>query len=448
MDVCGSSNSLHSYAQPPAISWGIPQSQLCENSIVRAVLSNDYVISSPNEMPECAEKSLRLLHAYFKSERVRLRLDGVQRESNHPVVPEALLKSQYERLIDQLSSEYLASNLVHTEIKECSDVFNKYVTQTNLVSGHLSVLVEKIEDVLYRALRSIAPLDIVYLLDSVRTSIDAAQLIKDKDIILLLGSTGAGKSTLMHFLAGSHMRMTEIDGVEHLEPEGVMTGMEDVSLSCSSRSETTGIRAINMHFNEKNYTVCDTAGLGDTRGPEQDITSGIVMTNAIRSARSVKVVLLITQGAISDRYSNLRKTLVPSITRLIPTFGDQVSSVFYLFNMISDRIEGVAARLRNFSSQLEPAEKADVSFTAMVTDLARKAQMRTQCAVVDMVDGSNLELLKAIDSVEAIQNPSEVFRDFAAPASISVLNDQLRLHQAIIFQVRKLFLCAWKRALY
>lgn len=34
---------------------------------------------------------------------------------------------------------------------------------------------------------------------------ESAKLIKDKDILLLTGTTGAGKSTTSHYLAGSEM---------------------------------------------------------------------------------------------------------------------------------------------------------------------------------------------------------------------------------------------------
>jgi energy-coupling factor transporter ATP-binding protein EcfA2 len=387
------------------------------------------------EMPECAEKNLTFLHAYFKSERLRLASSDLQQIEESPTVTPVILRAYLERLLHQLPMEHLQSNQVDAEIKEFLDLFNKYLTLTNPLCREISDLVENMEFALFRALRCIAPLDINYLLNSVRSSLDTASLIKNKDIILLLGSTGAGKSTLMHFLAGSKMRLTEVSGIEHLEPEVVMTGLEDVTYSCSSRSETSGIHAITMHFEEKTYIVCDTAGLGDLAGPEQDITSGIVMTRAIRSAKSVKIVLFITQGALSDRYSNLRKTLVPSITRLIPSFGENIGSVFYLFNMISDRLEGVAARLRDFSSHLEPAEKADVSFAAMIRDLARKTQSRTHCTIADMTRGNNLDLLRGFDSLEAIKNPEVVFHDFAAPISINILRDQLNLHKGAIFKV-------------
>ena len=144
-------------------------------------------------------------------------------------------------------------------------------------------LVDKLEQVLLRIILAISPLDVSLLLGSIRGSCMTANLIKDKDVIILLGSTGVGKSTLMHFLAGSKMRVTDVDGIPHLEPEEVVSGLEDVKFSCSSRSVTTGIHAITMNMSGETYIVCDTAGFDDTRAVEYDIASGIVMTNAIRS---------------------------------------------------------------------------------------------------------------------------------------------------------------------
>lgn len=51
------------------------------------------------------------------------------------------------------------------------------------------------------ALRAIDEIDA--LLDSVETSKKFAHVIKDKEVVLLLGVSGAGKSTTIQFLAGS-----------------------------------------------------------------------------------------------------------------------------------------------------------------------------------------------------------------------------------------------------
>ena len=42
---------------------------------------------------------------------------------------------------------------------------------------------------------------------------EAALQLKDKDILLLLGTTGAGKSTTVHYLCGSEMIKVNINGL-------------------------------------------------------------------------------------------------------------------------------------------------------------------------------------------------------------------------------------------
>ena len=46
----------------------------------------------------------------------------------------------------------------------------------------------------------------------------AASLIKDKDIVLFLGGSGSGKSTTIHYLAGSKMLKTTQKGLTHYQP--------------------------------------------------------------------------------------------------------------------------------------------------------------------------------------------------------------------------------------
>ncbi len=40
---------------------------------------------------------------------------------------------------------------------------------------------------------------------------NAAEMIKDENIILFLGDLGSGKSTTIHFLAGSGFELIEVD---------------------------------------------------------------------------------------------------------------------------------------------------------------------------------------------------------------------------------------------
>jgi hypothetical protein len=71
--------------------------------------------------------------------------------------------------------------------------------------------------------------------------------------VLLLGGTGAGKSTLSHFLAGSKMvRSLKVGSrsIYILEPESILPDLENTRIGHESRSETKGINAIEVTCSE------------------------------------------------------------------------------------------------------------------------------------------------------------------------------------------------------
>ena len=82
--------------------------------------------------------------------------------------------------------------------------------------------------------------------------------MKDKDIYLLLGGTGVGKSTTIHFLCGSTMIMTKDGELSHityskLDPdmsEEDRKLLENVETSAKAVSCTQFIKAINIRYND------------------------------------------------------------------------------------------------------------------------------------------------------------------------------------------------------
>lgn len=66
-------------------------------------------------------------------------------------------------------------------------------------------------DALYRMLRNLQPLDVAHLLKLLEQTSISAEVIRGQDIILLLGATGSGKSTTIHYLSGSEMELLFLD---------------------------------------------------------------------------------------------------------------------------------------------------------------------------------------------------------------------------------------------
>ncbi|CAF3375314.1 unnamed protein product, partial [Rotaria sp. Silwood2] len=137
---------------------------------------------------------------------------------------------------------------------------------------------------------------------------DAAQLIKNKNIILFLGGTGSGKSTIIHFFGGSKMAEQEINGLNHIAPvEITNSDLKNVTTSPFARSETRYITPVTVNIEDvggnhsDSIILCDTPGFDDTSGVEVDIANGIGIVKAIKGCKRVKPVVLISYKSIGDR---------------------------------------------------------------------------------------------------------------------------------------------------
>ena len=377
-------------------------------------------------VPDCAEESLLLL----------------LKECSRPQSMErsgCSLDYLVTKLLRQLRTENLESR-AGNDIQALKKISDDFAAQKNgSFANPMELLIDSLKQgVLDRIIKAIRPLDVLYLIDNIRGTNTAAQSIKGRDIILILGCTGVGKSTLIHFLAGSKIIVTDVDGIPHWAPETIMDGLKDVMASCSSQSATTGIHAVSVNTTEKSYIICDTAGFGDTRGEEYEIASGIVMTNAIRSANSVKLTIVLDEGSMRSKFSSLRNEIVPSIVKLIPTFKQHAGSVFYLFNNTRDSMKITAAKLNKFCCDLTNDDKADKNFKAMISDLAYKCS-ESLTAETDLlnerhIDEPGKELLMKLDAVLPIMDPGQVFCHFASAKSISALKIQSSFHKDAIMR--------------
>ena len=117
---------------------------------------------------------------------------------------------------------------------------------------------------------------------------EASNRIKDKEIILLLGSTGCGKSTTIHYLCGSKMISKTVNGLPHIESEKVENpDLLKVKTSPFSKSETRFVTPITLNLKTLGYidnefvTLVDTPGSEDTESPEIDMSNSLGIIKAI-----------------------------------------------------------------------------------------------------------------------------------------------------------------------
>ena len=364
-----------------------------------------------NSMPSCSERSVISLLYYI----------SCQLTQNNPSGHVNSIHKELESLKIRMNSEEKSLSNIRNSVKELS----VYIQNQNW---------EEALKLLRKLFKEICPLNIHDLFRFIRKVDDAADVIKNKDIILLLGNTGAGKSTTLHFLAGSKMIATRIKGLNHIMAASWKNpDLRNVTTSPSAKSETRFIIPISVDLSgvvasrSDSIIICDTPGFDDTNGPEVDIANGISIIRAIRECKSVRPVVLVSYKGIGDRFEGL-KNLTHLLAGLIPKIKNEIRAFSYIFTKYPENEKDtIHQSLINISETMNEQEKSDISFMNLFDDMLLKTKRQT--LVLDPVKDEPKEFLYELLRSTAIEDPKEVFQFSITDKSKNIVNNQIRLYQ-------------------
>jgi hypothetical protein len=198
-----------------------------------------------------------------------------------------------------------------------------------------------------RLLQEIQLVDLDLLIDYMARNQHAGDVMAGKDVLLLCGAARAGKTTTLHFLAGSTLEEVEVDGFFHIQATAVKDpalanyatsvynnshGRSNIAVPSSTivtgrEPVTTHLQTAEVNMGEHTIVICDTPGLApndeglSSQSVEWDIANGLGMIRAIHRARSVKPVWVINRDEVSfrERFTNaaLDGETVASMQRLM-----------------------------------------------------------------------------------------------------------------------------------
>lgn len=151
---------------------------------------------------------------------------------------------------------------------------------------------------------------------------EAAEQVRDKDIIILLGDTGVGKTTTINYLAGRKI-------VSSIEKEGpVLVALDNLPgfvIGHKSSSETRFVRAFQL---PNGSFICDAPGLDDTDGINVDVPNAVGIANVIKVCRSVVLVVLIDANSIPMKRGAIFAKSVHDIARFTQPLDPKAICIF------------------------------------------------------------------------------------------------------------------------
>jgi energy-coupling factor transporter ATP-binding protein EcfA2 len=145
-----------------------------------------------------------------------------------------------------------------------------------------------------------------------------AQEIVDKDAVIVIGNTGAGKSTFLNYLLGCRMALKSLQDVRlrGRRSDEVMTVAEPSDecpvvpfLIGHGKESETFMPQIAAPDNDS-LAYCDCPGFLDNRGAETNIANAVNIRRVLQAARSVRIVILISDKTFdADRCRGLTDML-------------------------------------------------------------------------------------------------------------------------------------------
>ncbi|ETO18589.1 hypothetical protein RFI_18676, partial [Reticulomyxa filosa] len=234
--------------------------------------------------------------------------------------------------------------------------------------------------------------DISLMLKLVAKAEEAAEQIRDKNVILFLGGT--------------------VNGLPHIAPIEIKNeALINVTTSPNVKSETKYITAVPIDLKEMGiYTdqdmvvLCDSPGFEDTSGLEVDVANGI----------------------------NLARTLVG----IVPSITDHLSKFSYVFTKWpKDQRRHIHALVKETLINI-PEDESDEGYKALLADIVKKT--KKGAITPDLLNGSYIDILeKFLDEQDFIRDPLDVFQPFVTEKSMSAVRLQVEKHKAHILHAFK-----------
>jgi energy-coupling factor transporter ATP-binding protein EcfA2 len=143
-----------------------------------------------------------------------------------------------------------------------------------------------------------------------RQNPDILDSSKDKDIVIFLGNTGAGKSTVINYLSAKALQVNSIGDIVLENPH------DSDAMAIGERSDSETFLPASVQMGDLLFY--DLPGFKDTRGTARSMVNACLIKRIIENARSVKLIFVAGIDQITTDRGSSFKNLLNNVKQLIP----------------------------------------------------------------------------------------------------------------------------------
>ena len=173
---------------------------------------------------------------------------------------------------------------------------------------------------------------------------------------------------------------------------------------------------------DRDLWICDTAGFGDNRNIEIDISNGIGMMDAVQSCKSARFLILMAKDSLTANRSTMVKEIGKIVKKMFYNFEENMDKVLCLFNGFKEEgeITDFQKKLTNPENNKLLEKGHDTNLEAFIRLLMDNSTEENN--YLFPLSGDYKKILKAIIKLDKLQDMNQLRHNFAEGTKARIKN--------------------------